>query len=176
MSQLQFLENRSNGTGQLALRNISCSEKSTRAIASQIRRVSPFSVSPRIYFSVRNDTATFSARISHRGIARRRDTARPSDETFRASSLLRRAFSTSRPLRPSCLPPTRFLLRHFPCPPRRSGVKFRRPFSDPRRFREISWRHARFILPVIVGRGRAHLRKNFVETSVEKVLIRTRPS
>lgn len=90
-------------------------------IASQIRRVSPFSVSSRIYFSVRNDTATFSARISHRGIARRRDTARPSDETFRASSLLRRAFSTSRPLRPSCLPPTRFLLRHFPRPPRGSG-------------------------------------------------------
>lgn len=73
-------------------------------IASQIRRVSPFSVSSRIYFSVRNDTATFSARISHRGIARRRDTARPSDETFRASSLLRlsRLLDLSPP--PSFLP------------------------------------------------------------------------
>lgn len=138
--------------------------RNRRTITSQIRGVSSFSLSSWIYFSIRNDTATFSTRISHRRIARRRDTARPSDETFRTSSFL---------LAPSQLPvPSSFwlgLLLHFPRPPRRSGMKFRRPFSDSRRFREISRRLARFILPVIVERGRAHLPENFEETSVEKV-------
>jgi len=63
---------------------------------SDFRGFRPFPLSSRIYFNVRNDTATFSARISHRRIARRRDTARLSDETFR-TSLLRCTFSTSRP-------------------------------------------------------------------------------
>lgn len=113
MSQLQFLENRSNGTGQLAakeylvLREIGASDR-----LSDSQSFPVLSVSCRIYFSVRNDTATFSARISHRGIARRRDTARPSDETFRASSLLRRAFSTSRPP-PSFLPACLRLVSSF---------------------------------------------------------------
>lgn len=39
--------------------------RNRRTITSQIRGVSSFSLSSRIYFSIRNDTATFSTRISH---------------------------------------------------------------------------------------------------------------
>lgn len=134
-------------------------------------RVRVLLFSPGTCFSVSfSDTASLSARISHRDSANdtrfcsQRECCRLNcNETFsRLLSLLR----ATHPSHPSGL--LGLLPRHFPSSDLEDLARSFVDLFSSRWFLEISRRLARFIL-FIVERGRPHLRKNFEETSAEKV-------